>query len=356
MGEKAATMRTMSDANFHQECWPELITGFEAFGETGGSGVYTGPSAKTIKRNIKSLGKQIANVVVGKNNKDKPQHQHQPQATLISRPLRPQGIFHPAVEPEDSMAVQDLVSSLRAVDFCTEQDGGIPGADISSLVKYWQNNDIKFPLGCFDDIWYAWQPRDIGCRPNFMIRDGLYPQVWHCPTIVRVQRCFNDKRTRDDADGITGYHLGTIWASRRINEPGMPPEFAPSSSLLKYWKPTSFRLMVEMESDDGKATGRPTGAVWIVNDSGYSSKDVKKVWKTRVEGVLLARIADSLSDLLDCKKSGTWPKFEEAEADYLIYCPCYQKRIGGANRMEARRRRGLLLRDFTTMIAVFGGF
>ena len=163
-----------------------------------------------------------------------------------------------------------------------------------------------------------------------MIRDGIHPYVWHRPTVVRVQRCFQDNRPYDDADGITCFNLGTIWCTR----PGdrLEPPRAPVSrtTLQRNWKETNYRLVVEMDSSgDGKARGRPNGAVWVVNDSSCEPKSVKRGRKTQLEKVLLARITDSLSDLVDCKKLGTWPKFVEAEADHLHYYPCYQREAGG---------------------------
>ncbi|KAK8062034.1 hypothetical protein PG994_008400 [Apiospora phragmitis] len=88
--------------------------------------------------------------------------------------------------------------------------------------------------------------------------------------------------------------------------------------------------MVEIkESEEEGVAGSPTGAVWVVNNSEYHRRHAEKRAKTQLDGVLMARIADSLKDLVDCGRISRWPKFEKAEADYLDYYPCFQKR-GGA--------------------------
>ncbi|KAK8043284.1 hypothetical protein PG993_005714 [Apiospora rasikravindrae] len=237
-----------------------------------------------------------------------------------------------AARPEDYLTIHNLVAALKTVDFCQYATGSVVRSrQLEWMMHHWEESDKKFPMGCLEDAWYALQPRDVGCRPQFMVRNDkkIYPQVWHRPTVVRVQRCFYGTREYDDANGITCYQLGTIWTSNRPTFSNWPPPDPSGVSLLSHWRKTCFKLMVEVKGDEKGVPGCPTGAVWVVNNSGYHKKHIEKRAKTQLEGVLMARVADSLKDLVDCGRRSRWPKFEKADADYLDYYPCYQKKVRG---------------------------
>ncbi|KAK7962979.1 uncharacterized protein PG986_003804 [Apiospora aurea] len=233
--------------------------------------------------------------------------------------------------PEDYLTIHNLVVTLKTVDFCQSSTGsGVRVKQLERMMSHWEEHEKKFPLGCLEDAWYALQPRDVGCRPGFMVRtDRTYPQVWHRPSVIRVQRCFYGKREHDGADGVTCYQLGTIWTSNRPDSSDVPPPDPSGGVLLSHWTKTCFKLMVEMKEDEKGVPGCPAGAVWVVNNSGYHRNDIEKGANTQLEGVLMARVADSFKDLVDCGRRSRWPKFEKADADYLDYYPCYQRNIRG---------------------------
>lgn len=272
----------------------------------------------------KSLGRRLVDMVLGRNK------------TLKSPTVERSASPAPEVKPEEYLAIQNLVATLKSVDFCMQKGSGVRGRQLDGMMRSWEESDKKFALGRLEDAWYALQPREVGCRPRFMIRNDreTYPHVWHRPSVIRVQRCFYGKKEHNDADGITCYQLGTIWTSSRPTSWETIPPDPSGGSFLSYWRRTPFKLMVEMKKgseggEEGVSTGSPTGAVWVVNDSGYHRERVDKLAKRELETVLMARVADSLGDLVDCGRRERWPKFEKADADYLDYFPCYQKEKGG---------------------------
>lgn len=272
----------------------------------------------------KSLAMRLIDMMLKKNKTTK-----SPSAEQSKSPA-------PGVRPEQYLTIQNLVTALRTVDLCTENGGDVRRRQLEGMMRSWEEGDKKFPIGGLRDAWYALQPREVGCRPRFMIRNdrGAYPRVWHRPSVIRVQRCFyGGSKARDEADGITCYQLGTIWASSRATAWELLPPDPSGRRLLSYWRRIPFKLVVEMkrsaEGGEEVSTGSPTGAVWLVSDSGFHLADVDKSVKPELQGVLMARVADSLGDLAGCGRRRKWPKFETAEADYLDYLPCYQKEKGG---------------------------
>ncbi|KAK7915302.1 hypothetical protein PG985_013005 [Apiospora marii] len=271
----------------------------------------------------KSLGRRLVDMVLQRNKTPK-----SPPAERSASPA-------PEVKPEQYLTIQNLVTTLKAVDFWIENRGDVRGRQLEGMMRSWEESDKRFPIGCLEGAWYALQPREVGCRPRFMIRNDreTYPRVWHRPSIIRVQRCFYGNKEHHDADGITCYQLGTIWTSNRPTTWELLPPDPSGRKRLSYWRRTPFKLVVEMKrSEEGGeeiTTGSPTGAVWVVNDSGYHRAHADKNAKTELEGVLMARVADSLGDLVGCGRRERWPKFEKADADYLDYFPCYQKEKGG---------------------------
>ncbi|KAK7985858.1 hypothetical protein PG988_003480 [Apiospora saccharicola] len=289
--------------------------------------MFDNPNPQDMLWGSKPLGSKLIDRVLQKN-----------QTSKTRNVKRMEPAPAPEVRPEDYLTIQNLVLMLKTVDLCTENgNNDVRGRQLEDMMRGWEESEKKFPLGCLEDAWYALQPREVGCRPRFMIRNddrGTYAHVWHRPSVIRVQRCFYGKKEHKEADGVTCYQLGTIWTSNRLTAKEMIPPDPSGRELLSYWKKTPFKLVVEMKkSEEGGeevSTGSPTGAVWVVNDSGYHRESVDKRAETELEKVLMARVADSLSDLVGCGRREIWPKFEKADADYLDYFPCYQEEKGGA--------------------------
>ncbi|KAK8071547.1 hypothetical protein PG996_004895 [Apiospora saccharicola] len=267
--------------------------------------MFDNPNPQDMLWGSKPLGSKLIDRVLQKN-----------QTSKTRNVKRMEPAPAPEVRPEDYLTIQNLVLMLKTVDLCTENgNNDVRGRQLEDMMRGWEESEKKFPLGCLEDAWYALQPREVGCRPRFMIRNddrGTYAHVWHRPSVIR---------------------LGTIWTSSRPTAKEMIPPDPSGRELLSYWKKTPFKLVVEMkhpeENGDEIGTGSPTGTVWVVNDSGYHRESVDKRAKTELEKVLMARVADSLSDLVNCGRRERWPKFEKADADYLDYFPCYQMEKGG---------------------------
>ncbi|KAK6859355.1 hypothetical protein PG995_002991 [Apiospora arundinis] len=58
------------------------------------------------------------------------------------------------------------------------------------------------------------------------------------------------------------------------------------------------------------------------------SREIRSTPGQNLESVMVARVADSLQNLMDCQRK-MWPKFEDMDADFLEIYPCYQEEEGG---------------------------
>ncbi|KAK8123241.1 hypothetical protein PG984_011911 [Apiospora sp. TS-2023a] len=264
--------------------------------------MFGNPNPQDMLWGSKPLGSKLIDRVLQKNKTSKARNVKQ----RASAPA-------PEVRPENYLTLQNLVMTLKTVDLCMQSGNDVRGRQLEDMMRGWEEREKKFPLGRLeDDAWFALQPREVGCRP----RGASTARGEH-----------------NEADGITCYQLGTIWTSKRPTAKEMIPPDPSGRELLSYWKKTPFKLMMEIkkfeEGGEEVSIGSPTGAVWVVNDSGYHQERIDKRERSELESVLMARVADSLSDLVNCGRRETWPKFEKADADYLDYFPCYQKEKGG---------------------------
>ncbi|KAK8074409.1 hypothetical protein PG997_009072 [Apiospora hydei] len=218
--------------------------------------------------------------------------------------------------PEDYLTIHNLVAALRTVDFCQSSTGsGVRVKQLERMMSHWEESEKKFP-------WAASRMPGTRSSPGM---SAAVPGSWSEPT-GPTRKCGIAQASSACSGAFT---LGTIWTSNHPEFSDVPPPDPSGGILLSHWTKTCFKLMVEVKEDEKGVPGCPTGAVWVVNNSGYHRKDIEKGANTQLEGVLMARVADSFKDLVDCGRRSRWPKFEKAEADYLDYYPCYQRNIRG---------------------------
>ncbi|KAK7985869.1 hypothetical protein PG996_004886 [Apiospora saccharicola] len=231
-------------------------------------------------------------------------------------------------KPEDFFSLDSLVEALDAVDFCRENGGEI-GERLAWMMRHWEDSGTIFSLGCLEDACYGLQPLEGACNADFMVLNPIYPQVWRHPsTIIRIQWCYYHDDDYDFANGFTCYQLGSIMMSKSQDPVGVLNNQGPQS--VTSWTDSHCKLVVQLHEDaeDGAVSGHPTGPVWVVNYTGYDKAEMRRRASTRLEGVLVARVADSLPELLECRRA-MWPKFEDMDADYVEFHPCYQEEEGG---------------------------
>ncbi|KAK8123242.1 hypothetical protein PG984_011912 [Apiospora sp. TS-2023a] len=230
--------------------------------------------------------------------------------------------------PEETFDLDSLVDALDAVDFC-QDNGGEVGERLAWMMRHWEDSGTVFPLGCLEDACYGLQPLEGACNADFMVLNPVYPQVWRHPsTIIRIQWCYYHDDDYDFANGFTCYQLGSIMMSKSPDPVGVLNSQG-AQSVISSWTDSHCKLVVQLpEAEDGAVSGHPTGPVWVVNYTGYDKAEMRRRASTKLEGVLVARVADSLPELLDCRRA-MWPKFEDVDADYVEFHPCYQEEEGG---------------------------
>ncbi|KAK7985857.1 hypothetical protein PG988_003479 [Apiospora saccharicola] len=234
-------------------------------------------------------------------------------------------------KPEVPFTVDNILDMLQKVNFCKDNGGGEAAEQLAFMIRRSELAGTQFPLGYLDDACYRWQPSETPCAPQSMVDnyDNEYYHIWDhlCTYIIRVQWFNRQYVDCSDADAFTCYQLGDIWTSEQDNPREAQELMNQGKKSVSFWRDSHFKLMVEIveaKSETGEFTGRPTGPVWVVNYTGCRREHAQENAKTKLERVQVARVADSLQELINCKGK-MWPKFEDRGAHHLEWYPCYQE-------------------------------